>query len=108
MKSSVLTAVLLRDGTAQSKALELRKVAFVLCFSPETQTPFMYCGDRSEGILQKTLQGSQPNFCLAFPHLQSGGMTAEVGRVDEAEAEHSDAATVEGSDVTQSTVLQIC
>lgn len=57
---------------------------------------------------EKTLQGSQPNFCLAFPHLQSGGMTAEVGRVDEAEAEDSDAATVEGSDVTQSTVLQIC
>lgn len=50
MKSSVLTALLLRDGTAQSRALELRKVAFVLCFSAGNQPPFMYCTDRSEGI----------------------------------------------------------
>lgn len=39
-------------------------------------------------------------FDLAFPHLQSGGMAAEVGRVDKAEAKHSNVATVEGSDVT--------
>lgn len=30
MKSSVLMAALLRDGTAQSRALELRKLAVVL------------------------------------------------------------------------------
>lgn len=62
MKSSVLTAVLLRDGTEQSNALELRKVAFVLCFSPGTQTPFMYCGGRSTqfGRNTKSLHGSQP------------------------------------------------
>lgn len=107
MKSSVLTAVLLRDGTEQSSALELRKVAFVLCFSPGTQTPFMNCGGRSErNALQRI--GSQPDFGLAFPHLQSGGVAAEVGGVDEAEAEHSCVATVEGPDVAQSTVLQIC
>lgn len=47
MKSSVLTAVLLSEGTTQSNALELRKEALVLCFSPETQTPFMYCGGGS-------------------------------------------------------------
>lgn len=43
-----------------------------------------------------------------FPHLQSGGVAAEVGGVDEAEAEDSNAATVEGSNVAQSTVLQVC
>lgn len=41
-------------------------------------------------------------------HLQSGGVAAEVGGVDEAEAKDADAAAVEGSDVTQSTVLQVC
>lgn len=44
----------------------------------------------------------------AFPYLKSVGVAAEVRRVDEAEAKHSNAATVEGADVTQSTVLQIC
>lgn len=46
MKSSVLTAAALRDGTAQSRALELRKVALVLCWSAGTQPPFTYCTDR--------------------------------------------------------------
>lgn len=115
MKSSVLTAVLLRDGTAQSKALELRKVAFVLCLSPGAQTPFMYCGGRAtqlRGNVKKSnqiiLKALSPPFGQASPHLQSGCMAAEVGRVDEAKAEDSNAATVEGSDVAQSTVLQIC
>lgn len=117
MKSSVLTAALLKEGTAQSKALELRKVAFVLCFSPGTQTPFMYCGVDLEEIyiyLKKNrtkhfhLECSCLAFDLAFPNLQSGGMTAEVRSVDKAEAKDSNVATIKGSDVTQSTVLQIC
>lgn len=37
---------------------------------------------------------------VLLPHLQPGGVTAEVRRVDEAEAKDSNAATVEGSDVT--------
>ncbi|TNN49314.1 hypothetical protein EYF80_040489 [Liparis tanakae] len=40
VKSSVWTA-LLRDGTAQSRAVELRKVAAVLCCSASTQTPLI-------------------------------------------------------------------
>lgn len=48
MKSSVLMAVVLRDGTAQSKTLELRKVAFVRCFSPGTHALFMYCRRNSK------------------------------------------------------------
>lgn len=48
MKSSVVMAVVLSDGTAQSKALELRKVALVRCFSPGTQALFMYCRRNSE------------------------------------------------------------
>lgn len=107
MKSSVFTAVLLRDGTTQSKALELRKVALVLCFSPGTQTPFMYCGDGSEEILGHNWSRLSAQLYPTFPHLQSGGVAAEVRRVDEAKAEDSDAATVEGSDVTQSSILQI-
>lgn len=35
-------------------------------------------------------------------------MAAEVGGVDEAEAKDADAAAVEGSDVAQSAVLQVC
>lgn len=45
MKSSVLTAVLLSDGTPQSSALELRKVALVRCFSPGLHAPFTYSTD---------------------------------------------------------------
>lgn len=48
MKSSVLTAALLRDGTEQSTILELRKEALVLCRSVETQLPSTYCRDRPE------------------------------------------------------------
>ena len=71
-----------------------------------TQTPFIYCGGRnSEGINIKNIYDFiykvHSHVCdLAFPHLQSGGMTAEVRRVDEAEAKDSDVATVKGSDVT--------
>lgn len=110
MKSSVLTAVLLRDGTAQSKAFELRKVALVLCFSPGTQTPFMNCGGRSTQLRDKEQrEREKKNSCtFDFPHLESGGVAAEVGRVDEAEAEDSNVATIEGSNVAQSTVLQVC
>lgn len=105
MKTSVLTAVLLRDGTPQSKALELRKVAFVLCFSPGTQPPFMCCRVRST---HQGLKALSEMFDLAFPHLQSSGKTAQVRRVDEAEAEDPNVATVSGSDITQTTVFQIC
>lgn len=44
---------------------------------------------------------------LASPHLQSGCVAAQVGRVDEAEAKDPNAATVSGLDVTQTTVLQV-
>lgn len=37
---------------------------------------------------------------LPFPHLKSSGMTAQVRRVDEAEAKDPNVATVGGSDVT--------
>lgn len=52
--------------------------------------------------------GEADPFDLASPpHLQSVGVAAEVGGVDEAEAKDSDAAAAEGSDVAQSAVLQI-
>lgn len=47
-------------------------------------------------------------FDLAFPHLQSSGKTAQVRRVDEAEAKDPNVATVSGSNITQTIVLQIC
>lgn len=39
-------------------------------------------------------------------HLQPGGVAAQIRRGDEAEAEDPDAATGEGADVTESTVVQ--
>lgn len=109
MKSSVLMALLLRDGTAQSRALELRKVALVLCFSAGNQPPFMYYTDRSQGIVGRDPQWLLEEFFHCdLHHLQSGGVAAQIRRVDKTEAEDSDAATVEVLDVAKSTVLQVC
>lgn len=40
-------------------------------------------------------------------YLESCGMATEIWRVNEAQSEDSDTATVEGSDVTQAAVLQV-
>lgn len=58
--------------------------------------------------IEEIKKQTNTDFDLAIPHLQPGGVTAQVRRVDEAEAKDPDVATVERSDVTQSTVLQIC
>ena len=47
-------------------------------------------------------------FDLAGPHLESGGVAADVGGVDETQSEDPYAAAVEHADVTQAAALQVC
>lgn len=51
---------------------------------------------------------NEQSFHWDWRHLQSGGVAAQVRRVNETEAEDADVATVEGLDVTKSAVLQVC
>lgn len=104
IKSSVLTAALLREGMAQSRALELRKVALVLWWSAGTQPPFMYCTNGSEATLAREPRSCG---CGSRPHLQPGGEAAQGRRVDKAQAKDTDAAAAEGLDVTEAIVLQV-
>lgn len=100
-----MLAAVLRDGMAQSRALELRKVALVLCSSAGTQPPFTYCRRSRDNVWMRA--SSLQQFQRDQRHLQPGGEAAQSRRVQEAQAQDPHAATAQGPGVTESAVLQV-